>query len=153
MGVAKFLCEARAFSTLGFLIVEIDFARIGAVSGTIVIDGGPARSAPLDAAAASTAQTAAADKANRNWTPFLLCMDIPLAQPSAPAFHVVQGQFELRACCCAACTWTAATSKKQASEITQFKHRRHRSFGPTSRSRLTSEGIIAGAPIPPIAFA
>lgn len=36
-------CEARAFSTLGFLIVEIDFASIGAVFGTIVIDSGPAR--------------------------------------------------------------------------------------------------------------
>jgi hypothetical protein len=43
MGVAKFLCDARASSTRGFVIVEIDFATIGAVSGTIVIDSGPAR--------------------------------------------------------------------------------------------------------------
>ena len=41
--VAKLSSEPRAFSTLGFPIVEIDFARIGAVSGTVVIDGGPAR--------------------------------------------------------------------------------------------------------------
>ena len=85
--VAKCSCEARAFSTLGFLIVEIDFASIGAVSGTIVIDGGPARSAPLDAAAASTAQTAAADKADRKRTPFLLCMGLSLAWPIAMAFN------------------------------------------------------------------
>ena len=41
--VSKRSCEARAFSTLGFLIVEIDFASIDPVSGAIAIDSGPAR--------------------------------------------------------------------------------------------------------------
>jgi hypothetical protein len=43
MGVAKRSCGARAFSTLGFLIVEIDLATIDPVSGEIGTNGGPAR--------------------------------------------------------------------------------------------------------------
>jgi hypothetical protein len=41
--VAKRSGGARAFSTLGFLIVEIDLATIDPVSGAIAIDTGPVR--------------------------------------------------------------------------------------------------------------
>jgi len=43
MGVAKLSCGARAFSTLGFLIVEIDLATIDPVSEAFAIDSGAAR--------------------------------------------------------------------------------------------------------------
>ncbi len=85
-------CEARAFSTLGFLIVEIDFASIGPDSGAVAIDSGPARCSPLEVAIARTAQTAAADKADRNRTPFLLCMGLSLAWPIAMGFNFVHAR-------------------------------------------------------------
>jgi len=40
---------------------------------------------------ANAAQTTAADRANRNWTAFLLCIGLSLAWPSAPAFAIAQG--------------------------------------------------------------
>ncbi len=145
--VSKRSCEARAFSTLGFLIVEIDFASIGAVLGTIVIDSGPARSAPLEVAITRTAQTAAADKADRKRTPFLLCMGLSLAWPIAMALSFAPAR--IRRMSLGRSYLDSRGIETQASEITQFKHRRRRSFGRTLRTRLTSEGIGAARPSGP----
>jgi hypothetical protein len=55
-------------------IVEIDLTRIGAGPRAFAIPSDPARWAPPSVAAARTAQTTAAEKADRNRTPSLLCM-------------------------------------------------------------------------------
>ena len=66
----------------GSIVVEDDLTAIRSASRTVPIASNPAPWEPLRIAAAKTAQMAAAEKAMRNWTAFLLCMGLfPLRRP------------------------------------------------------------------------
>ena len=100
----------------------------------------------LKVAAARTAETAAAVKTDRNWTAFLLCIGLSLAWPIAMARNFAPAR--TRRCLWAACTWTAAVSKTQASETTQSRSARRNIRSGLARAHLagrTSKGAALGA--------
>ena len=70
---------------------------------------------------------------------------IPLRSPIAPDFSIAPRESKFRAWLRAARIWTAAASKKQASEITQSKRRRIPSFGWTPPTQSTAGASASSA--------